>query len=77
MPVYNFVNEQGDIETHTLKYAELEQFKKDNPQLTYTISTPSFGNRSIESGRLPDAFKDRMRLLKQKHPRSKAVDHLI
>lgn len=77
MPSYNFINEKGEIETHLVKYSDLEQFKADNPNLTYTISTPSFGNRSVESGRLPEGFKDRMRLLKQKHPRSKAVDHLI
>ena len=77
MPSYNFVNEQGEIETHVMSHSNLDQLKKDNPHLTYSLSTPSFGNRSIESGRLPDAFKDRMRLLKQKHPKSKAVDHLI
>ena len=77
MPSYNFINEKGEIETHLVKYSDLEQFKADNPNLTYTISTHSFGNRSVESGRLPEGFKDRMRLLKQKHPRSKAVDHLI
>ena len=77
MPSYNFINEKGEIETHLVKYSDLEQFKADNPNLTYTISKPSFGNRSVESGRLPEGFKDRMRLLKRKHPRSKAVDHLI
>lgn len=77
MPSYNFVNEQGDIETHVMSYSKLEQFKKENPKLTHTLSTPSFGNRSVDSGRLPDGFKDRMRLLKEKNPTSKAVDHLI
>ncbi len=60
-----------------MSYSNLDKFKKDNPNLTYTLSTPSFGNRSIDSGRLPEGFKDRMRLLKEKNPTSKAVDHLI
>ena len=77
MPSYNFINEKGEIETHMVKYEDLDQFKLDNPELTYTISTPSFGNRSVASVRLPEGFKDRMRLLKQKNPTSKAVDHLI
>jgi len=77
MPSYNFINKKGEIETHMVKYEDLDQFKLDNPELTYTISTPSFGNRSVDSGRLPEGFKDRMRLLKQKNPTSKAVDHLI
>ena len=78
MPSYNFINEKGEVETHLMSYSKLEEFKKNNPNLTYTISTPSFmSGRSIDSGRLPEGFKDRMRLLKQKNPTSKAVDHLI
>lgn len=77
MPSYNFINEKGEIETHYMSHSNLAKFKKDNPNLTYTLSTPSFGNRSIDSGRLPEGFKDRMRLLKEKNPTSKAVDHLI
>jgi len=77
MPSYNFINEKGEVEIHILKYEDLNRFKTDNPNLTYTISTANFANRSIDSGRLPEGFKDRMRLLKQKNPLSTAVDHLI
>jgi|TARA_R100000951_G_scaffold95528_1_gene84608 hypothetical protein len=78
MPVYNFINKLGELEQHTLSYNDLEEFKTNNPDLQYTLSTPSFiGGVSNDSGRLPEGFKDRMRLLKQKNPLSKAVDHLI
>lgn len=78
MPTYNFINEKDVIESHFMNYSELEQFSKDNPKLKRTLSTPSFiSGTSIDSGKLPEGFKDRMRLLKQKNPLSKAVDHLI
>ena len=77
MPTYNFINKKGEVETNSMSYSDLNTFKENNPHLTYTLSTPAFGNRSVDSGRLPEGFKDRMRLLKQKNPTSKAVDHII
>jgi len=78
MPVYNFINKSGEMEQHTLSYDDLAEFKDNNPDLKYTLSTPSFiGGKSVDSGRLPEGFKDRMRLLKKQNPLSKAVDHLI
>lgn len=78
MPTYNFVNEHNEIESHFMNYSELEKFSKENPNLKRTLSTPSFiSGVSTDSGKLPEGFKDRMRLLKQKNPLSKAVDHLI
>ncbi len=78
MPTYNFVNEQGEIESHFMNYSELDNFSKEHPNLKRTLSTPSFiSGTSVDSGKLPEGFKDRMRLLKQKNPLSKAVDHLI
>ena len=78
MTTYRFINEQGEVESHFMNYSELDKFTNENPNLKRTLSTPSFiSGVSTDSGKLPEGFKDRMRLLKQKNPLSKAVDHLI
>jgi len=78
MPTYNFINERGELEAHFMSYSNLNQFKLDNPKLKHVLSTPSFiSGTSVDSGKLPEGFKDRMRQLKKQNPLSKAVDHLI
>lgn len=79
MPTFNFYNNNTESEEqHFVSGSELNEFKEQNPHLTKLLSTPSFiGGISTDSGRLPDGFKDKMRLIKQKHPLAKGVDHLI
>lgn len=79
MPTYTFHNNQTDeVFEKMMKFSEVEQFLEDNPNVTKLIDAPSFiGGISIDSGRLPDGLKDRFRLMKEKHPKSRGVDHLI
>jgi len=79
MPTYTLKNtkteEQWDV---VMTYSNMKEYVQKNPDIIYIIGTPSFiGGVSTDSGRLPEGFKDRMRLLKQNNPLSKAVDHLI
>lgn len=78
MPIYNFINEQGDIEEHNVSINNLDNFKKENPHLKQTLSTPKIlGGRSTDSGRLPEGFKDKLRDMKAKHPKANGISHLI
>lgn len=79
MPTYNFYNKDTkEVEEHFMSISSLDQFKEDNPHLNTVITTPGIiGGVSMDSGKLPDGFKDRLRLMKDKHPLSKGVDHLI
>lgn len=80
MPTYNFRNEKTGEEFSEWfnTYAKKQEYLNENPDIKAMVSAVSFiGGVSMDSGKLSDTFKDRMRLLKQKHPKSKAVDHLI
>ena len=79
MPTYTFHNNQTDeVFEKMMKFSEVEQFLEDNPNVTKLIDAPNIiGGISIDSGRLPEGLKDRFRLMKEKHPKSRGVDHLI
>lgn len=78
MPTYNFINEKGDVEVHTLKMSELDSFKESNTHLKQTLTVGTIiGARSTSSGSLPEGFKDRLRDMKSKHPRAGGINHLI
>lgn len=79
MPSYNFMNEEtGEVERHIMPYKEIESFLKENPHLKKTLSKPDFiSGTTVHGGKLPEAFKDRLRLAKRNNPTSKGLDHLI
>jgi len=79
MPTYLFydTSEEKEIEVF-MKISELDAFKENNPHLESKIGSSNLiSGRSLDSGRLPEGFKDRLRLIKEKHPRAGGVDHLI
>lgn len=78
MPIYTFIDEQGETCDKLLKISELDEFKKNNPQLQQVIGAPNIiGGISMDSGRLPDGFKDRLREMAKKHPKANGIKHLI
>lgn len=79
MPTYTFQNKNTDEQWDSvMTYSQMKEYVEKNPEIIHIMGTPSFiGGVSTDSGRLPEGFKDRMRLLKQQNPTSKAVDHLI
>lgn len=46
MPTYVFINNDnnGDIEEHTMKIADLPEFKKDNPHLKIAVVATHVGD---------------------------------
>lgn len=43
MPTYNFINDEtGETQEVSMKIAELDEFKANNPDLRQIIGTPSF-----------------------------------
>lgn len=78
-PTYTFFdNQSGEVFEKMMKYSEVEHFLKDNPDVVKLIDAPGIiSGVSMDSGRLPDGLKDRFRLMKQKHPKARGVDHLI
>lgn len=79
MPLYTFKNKNdGSVSEVEMKISELDQFKEDNPELETVIGVSNLiAGQSLNGGKLPEGFKDRLRLLKQKHPKGRGVDHLI
>ena len=78
MPTYTFMDESGNEETHFLKISELDDFKKNNPNLKQKLTTGTIiGGVSTSSGSLPEGFKDTLREMKKKHPAATGINHLI
>lgn len=80
MPTYNFVNTKTKEESTEFftSFDKCEIYLKENPHMKKLLTTPSFiGGRTIDGGKLPGGFKDKLKLIKEKHPRGKGVDHLI
>ena len=80
MPTYNFINTNTEEEFTEFftSFEKAEEFLNSNPHLKKQLTTPSFiGGRTIDGGKLPGGFKDKLKLIKEKHPRGKGVDHLI
>ena len=79
MPIYTFKNTSTDeVFEKTMSYDEKVEFLNNNSDVTSIITTAGIiGGRSMDSGRLPDGFKDKLRLIKQQHPKANGVNHLI
>ena len=80
MPLYTFTNtETEETVDMILSISAREEFLKENPHMKPVIFAPSLiaGRDQSSGGKLPDAFKDRLRLMKEKNPKSTGVDHLI
>lgn len=72
------MDESGNEETHFLKLSELDDFKKNNPNLKQKLTTGTIiGGVSTSSGSLPEGFKDTLREMKKKHPAATGINHLI
>tara|TARA_R110002153_G_scaffold29711_2_gene91077 strand:- start:4261 stop:4503 length:243 start_codon:yes stop_codon:yes gene_type:complete len=80
MPTYTFKNTKTNEEFNEYfsSYDASIEYLEQNPDIKKLLTTASFiGGRTIEGGKLPSGFRDQLKLIKQKHPRGKGVDHLI
>ena len=78
MPTYTFQNEQGEVFDKFMKMSEVDQYLAENPGTEKLLAAPGLiGGISIDSGRLPDGFKDRLRDMAQKHPHANGIKLLI
>lgn len=83
MPSYDFLNKQtSEIETHTMSWVKLDDFKKDNPHLEQyhsVESLPIFGDgmrMSVPGVGQPDARFEREIIgrIKEKVPQNTVKD---
>lgn len=80
MPTYNFMNTNTNEQYSEFftTYEDSVKYLEENPHIKKLLTTASFiGGRTIDGGKLPGGFKDKLKLIKEKHPRGKGVDHLI
>ena len=78
MPTYTFQNAQGEVYDKFMKISEVDQYLADNPGTQKLLAAPSLiGGISMDSGRLPDGFKDKLREMQKKHPTANGIKHLI
>lgn len=71
MPTYVFINNDnnGDIEEHTMKIAELGTFKKDNPHLSQTIADVRIGDPvALGRHKIDPEFKDVLKDIGRRTP---------
>lgn len=78
MPIYTMKNKKSKkIEEMTLTYDEM-QAMLDSGKWEREFSPPNqIGGTSMDSGKLPEGFKDKMREMKKIHPHGKGADHLV
>lgn len=68
MPTYTFEDkETGERIDKVLRISQLDQFKKDNPNLEQVILPIGFSAGSVKPD---DGFRDILREIKNKHPNS-------
>lgn len=73
MPLYDFYNEKTDeIETHSMSYTKLEEFKKENPHLSQRIlKAPSLARDSgMIQGKMDEGWKENLSRIAEAHPTS-------
>ena len=80
MPMYSFKdNNTGEVFDKVMSWDSRNEYLENNPHLTTIIDKAPglIGGKSMDSGRLPDGFKDKLREMKKKYPTARGVDHLI
>lgn len=80
MPLYSFKDTTtGEVFDKLMTWDDRAEFLEQNKNLTPHIGKAPglIGGRSMDSGTLPDGFKDKLREMKKKYPTSGGVDHLI
>ena len=77
MPIYTMTNKRSKkTEDMTLTWEKMDEMVKSG-KWEREFQPPNFGNTSMDSGKLPEAFKDRMREAKKKHPLAKGLDKIL
>ena len=78
MPIYTMKNVKSKkIEDMTLTYDEMKAMV-DSGDWEREFSAPAqIGGTSMDSGKLPEGFEDKMREMKKIHPLGRGADHLI
>lgn len=76
MPLYDFYNEKTDgMETHSMRISELDEFKKDNPNLSQRITkAPSLTRDNGLQGKMDDGWKENLARIAEAHPTSALAD---
>lgn len=75
MPFYEFVNEQtGEVETHQMKIAELDEFKEGNPHLKSKLSAPNLVRDNGLQGKMDEGWKENLTRIAEAHPTSALAD---
>lgn len=78
MPLYDFYNEKTDeMETHSMRISELDQFKIDNPHLSQRITkAPSLTRDNGLQGKMDDGWKENLTRIAEAHPTSALADKI-
>jgi len=72
MPTYNLENtETGEVTTEFMSWSALEQHLAENPHIRQVLSAPPIVSGVVSSKNKPDqCFRDILRTIKKRHPRS-------
>jgi len=77
MPLYEFVNEQtGEVETHQMKIAELDDFKEGNSHLKIKLTAPNLVRDNGLQGKMDEGWKENLTRIAEAHPTSALADRV-
>jgi len=77
MPIYTMINKRTKkAEDMSLTYDEMKEMVDSGKWDREFTPTRVIGGSSMDSGKLPEGFKDRMREAKKKHPLARGLDHI-
>lgn len=69
MPSYDFKNKKtGEVKEYIMSYKDLDQFKKDNPDLEQQISVPNFSYKQSALKSAGDGWKEVQDRIKKGQP---------
>lgn len=79
MPTYDFKDEEtGEITTHVMKIAELDEFKKNNPNLRQVLGATAMGD-PVRLGirKHDDGFREVLNKIADRTPGGKGLKDVI
>lgn len=75
MPTYTFKHiETGDVEDYVIRMSQLDEFKKDNPELTQVISGGQGLVRDSGNMKPDEGFRDVLKSIKKASGRGENIN---
>lgn len=75
MPTYIFKTKNDEFQEYVMKISELDEFKKNNPELSQVPTASKVVHEIGTNLKVPDFFRDRVSEIKSKVPHNNIKDY--